>query len=133
MESARVWRFIESCPRLAGLLPALGYALAVALLWVVIPTAAFGLALLGQLVAFGALFLLHGDREPDPSRDLGEPPTYGDDGFADAVVFTFDPDPGEKRRIAVIRAARTFLVALFVCCIAVTFAAASIATEGPLL
>lgn len=133
MESARVWRFVESYPRLAGLVPALGYALAVALLWVVVPTVAFGLALAGQLFAFGALFLFHGDRESDPTRDLGEPPTYEEDGFVDDVVITFDPDPSEKRRAAVVRATRTFLVALFACCIAVTFAAASAATEGPLV
>lgn len=131
MESARAWRFVESYPRLAGLVPALGYALVVALLWIVVPTVAFGLALLGELVAFGVLFLFRGDRETDPTRDFGELPTYEDDGFVDEWVVTFDPDPGERRRAALIRATRTFLVALFVCCIAVIFGAARIAIAGP--
>jgi hypothetical protein len=132
-ESTRTWRFVESYPRLAGLCPAVGYALVVALLWVVVPTAAFGLALLGELLAFGLLVLFRDAREPDPTRSLGELPTYADDGFADAWVVTFDPDPSDRRRVALIRATRTFLVALFACCLAVTFGAASVATEGPLL
>jgi|GEM_PF-3523013 len=130
MDPARVWRFVESYPRLAGLCPAVGYALVVALVWLVVALVGFALALLGILFAFATLAVFRDERERDPRRDFGELPTYREDGVVDAWMITVAPDATEARRGAVIRATNAFLVGLLVCCIALTLGIGRLAATG---
>jgi len=132
MDTARVWRFVESFPRLAGLCPAVGYALVAGFVWALVPLVGFALTLGSVFVAFGALLALRADRERDPYRDFGELPTYPDHSVMDGWVLTLDPQPSERRRDAVIRATRTFLFAVLGCCVSlVLFVGRLAATGGP--
>jgi hypothetical protein len=130
MDPARAWRFVESTPRLAGLCPAVGYALVAGLVWTLVPLAGFALALGGGFAAFGSLLVLRAEREPDPYRDFGELPTYPEYSVMAAWVDTLDSDPDEDRRVAVIRATRTFLFALLGACIALVLLAGQFAVTG---
>jgi hypothetical protein len=132
MESARVWWFVESYPRLAGLCPAVGYALVGGFVWLVVPVAGFVLALLAILFSFATLAVFRDERERDPFRDFGEVPTYREGGLVDAWVFTVAPEPTETRRLAVLRATNAFLVGLLACCIALALGAGRLAATGSL-
>jgi phosphate/sulfate permease len=132
MESAEVWRFVESYPRLAGVVPAVGYGLAVGLVWLVVPLVGFALALLAIFFAFAALAAFRDERQRDPLRDFGELPTYREDGLVDAWVITVAPDATEARRGAVIRATNAFLVALLACCLALTLGIGRLAATDSL-
>ena len=130
MDPARAWWFVESAPRLAGLCPAVGYALFTGVVWALVPVAGFALALGGAFVAFAALLAVRAEREPDPYRDFGELPTYPEHSVMAAWVDRLDPDPGEARRVAIVRATRTFLFALLGCCVALVFVAGQLAVTG---
>jgi len=126
----RYWALVESRPRVAGIVPAFGYVFVVVLVWAVLPTAGFALALAGELFAFGALLALRGERERDPYRDFGELPTYESGGLMDGWVISVDPDADEARQAAVVRATRAFLFALLGGCIAATLGVGRLAATG---
>lgn len=130
MEAAGYLAFVESRPRIAGVLPALGYLVVVAVAWLLLPVAGFALALAGELFAFGALVVLLGERKREPYRDFGELPSYESGGVLDAWVITVAPEADDDRRTAVVRATRTFLFALLGGCIAVTFGLGRLVDTG---
>lgn len=120
MDAVRVWRFVESHPYLAGLVPAVGYALAVSLLWTAAPGVAFRTGLAAELTSFVVLLVLRSEREVDPSRDFGEPATYEEGGFAEALAYTFAPRADDARRAVVLQVTSVFLLAVLCCSIALT-------------
>lgn len=132
MDSARLWQFVETRPRVAGCCPAVGYVLIAAAVWLVVPVAGFALTVAGELGAFAALLVVRSERDADPYRDFGELPSYPDGGVMDAWVHTFDPRPSETRHTAVVRATRTFLFALLAGCIALALAGGRLAATGTL-
>jgi len=130
MDAGRYLTVVESAPRLAGLAPAVGYALVAAIVWAVVPLAGFALALGGAFAAFGVLLALRSERDPDPYRDFGEVPTYPEHSVMAAWVETLDPDPSENRRVAVVRATRTFLFTLLGSCVALVLLVGQLAAAG---
>jgi len=130
MDTARVWRFVESAPHLAGLCPAVASALAVALVWLVVPLAGFALSLLAIVFAFATLAVFRDEREREPRRDFGEAPTYQEGGLAEAWGITVAPDATETRRGALLQATNAFLVGLLACSIALVLGAGRLAATG---